>query len=236
MEESSNYTGTDSLEVMQLAVNYNKFVGNLFLNKKLSTSIKVLDIGAGIGLYTEMFRDKGYDVCCFEPDAYQSELLRKKGFKVYTSISDIPEEYFDFIYSFNVLEHIEDDHEALVLWQNKLKRGGELLIYVPAFNILFSSMDRKVCHFRRYRRKDLTAKIKKAGMEPSGRARYADSIGFFVTLVYKLINKKDGNINETSLLIYDRILFPVSKFFDLFLNRLLGKNVFIYAKRKAGIK
>ncbi|MDR0347995.1 MAG: class I SAM-dependent methyltransferase [Tannerella sp.] len=232
MKELSGYTGTDTLEVMQLAVNYNKFVGNLFLKKKFPTSIKVLDIGAGIGLYTDMFREKGYDVCCCEPDTYQSERLVKKGFKVYTSIDDVPDESFDFIYSFNVLEHIADDHEALVLWRNKLKRGGELLVYVPAFHILFSSMDRKVCHFRRYRRKSLTAKIKNAGMEPSSKARYADSIGFFVTLVYKLMNKKDGNINETGLFIYDRILFPVSRFFDLFLHRLLGKNVLIYAKRQ----
>jgi SAM-dependent methyltransferase len=92
-----------------------------------------------------------------------SEII--KGFEVYTSLDEIPDETFDWVYAFNVLEHINDDGQALAEWSTKLKTAVEsrLLIYVPAFEILFSSMDRQVGHFRRYRKKRTDSK------NPSGR-------------------------------------------------------------------
>src|SRR5689334_21663708 len=95
----------------------------------------------------------------------------------------------------------------------KLKKGGRLLVYVPAFQILFSSMDRKVGHVRRYTRQDLAEKVTAAGFRVVDNS-YVDSIGFFVTLLYKLIGSDSGDINRKALIIYDRVLFPLSRLLD----------------------
>ncbi|OAV75576.1 bifunctional 3-demethylubiquinone-9 3-methyltransferase/ 2-octaprenyl-6-hydroxy phenol methylase [Bacteroidales bacterium Barb7] len=230
---SFEYTGTDLLELMQKAVNYNAFLASLILKQQIPTSGKILDIGAGIGLFADIVRKNGYNVYCLEPDLFQANLLKEQQFTVSTNINELPDDSFDFIYALNVLEHIENDGEELLLWAKKLKKGGKLLIYVPAFHLLYSSMDKKVGHFRRYRKKDLTEKIIHAGLVPVCNAKYADSLGFFVTLLYKLINKNDGNVNKSSLIFYDRVLFPLSRLGDFLFNRLFGKNVFIIAEKSA---
>jgi hypothetical protein len=44
----TGYTGTDNLEAIQMAVNYNRFLISLITGRKVSTTDKILDIGAGI--------------------------------------------------------------------------------------------------------------------------------------------------------------------------------------------
>jgi SAM-dependent methyltransferase len=231
---SFEYTGTSHLEVMHEALKYNSFLVSLILNRTQSPQ-KMLDIGAGLGTLAEKIREAGHTVVCMEPDAQQAARLKAKGFEVHTSLDDLPDESFDWIYAFNVLEHIADDRQALKAWSMKLKKhnrgGGGMLIYVPAFEILFSSMDREVGHFRRYRKKDLTEKIRQAGLSPAANARYADSLGFWAALLYKLINKS-GRINRKNLLFYDRYCFPLSRIGDRLLDKLFGKNVFVIAEKK----
>lgn len=229
------YTGTDNLEVMQKAENYNGFLLSLIMRQQPSIAGKMLDIGAGIGLFAEAILKKGYNIHCVEPDANQASRLENKGLTVSASINGIADESFDFIYAFNVLEHIEDDRKELELWAKKLKPGGKLLIYAPAFNLLYSSMDKKVGHFRRYRRRQLSRMVVDTGLTPVGEAKYADSLGFFITLLYRLIYKKNrggGILNERTLVFYDRYLFPLSKLGDCFLYKLLGKNIFIVSEKK----
>ena len=91
-------------------------------------------------------------------------------------------------------------------------------------------MDRQVGHFRRYRKKDLTEKIRQAGLTPVGNARYADCLGFLATLLYKLTDKS-GRINRKNLIFYDRYCFPLSRIGDLLFGKLFGKNVFIIAEK-----
>ena len=134
------------------------------------------------------------------------------------------------IYSLNVLEHIEDDTAIVRELRRKLKPGGKLLIYVPAFQVLYSSMDRKVGHFRRYRLGPLCALLKSAQFEVQD-ARYVDSLGFLATLVFKLIDKGSGEINVGMLKLYDRAVFPLSRLLDLLLGRVGGKNLFVVATR-----
>jgi hypothetical protein len=66
----------------------------------------------------------------------------------------------------NVLEHIEDDHRALVNARALLEpAGGRLILLVPAHARLFSPLDEKMGHFRRYGRADLSASLERAGFE-----------------------------------------------------------------------
>jgi hypothetical protein len=127
-----------------------------------------------------------------------------------------------------VLEHIENDRESLALWAKKLKPGGKMFIYVPAFNLLYSPFDKQAGHCRRYRKKTLVNCFTEAGLQIE-KAGYADSVGFFVSLIYKLINS-DGKISNASLRLYDRFLFPVSRFCDTFCSALFGKNVYAAGK------
>jgi predicted SAM-dependent methyltransferase len=146
------------------------------------------------------------------------------------NIEDIEDNSTDFIYSLNVLEHIENDNEELKTWNKKCKSGGSVLIYVPAFKILYSSFDKAVGHHRRYTKKELVEKCEEAGFYIK-KAKYVDSLGFFIAFLYKGINR-DGKLNKRQLVFYDKFLFPVSRLFDVLFSNIFGKNVYIVAKKE----
>lgn len=223
------YTGTDNLEVMQEAKNYNKYLIELikgYTNKEAS----ILDFGAGIGTFAQDMVSQKYDVVCLETDANQCKAIEQHGIKTYQTLEHIEDKSFDFIYSLNVLEHIEDDVATLKVLKKKLKPGGLLLIYVPAFQILFSSMDEKVGHFRRYDFEGMKSLANKSDLQIK-KLFYVDSLGFFITLLYKLLGSKEGNIDKKSLIFYDKVIFPISQKADFLFNKFFGKNVYIVLKK-----
>ncbi|KAA6302706.1 MAG: Ubiquinone biosynthesis O-methyltransferase [Candidatus Ordinivivax streblomastigis] len=227
------YVGAETLEIMAGAEKYNAYLERLvlkYIESGKSGNITVLDIGAGIGTFAKKISAKGYQVHCIEPDLQQSEQIKELGLLVDTSIENIDNNSVDFIYSLNVLEHIENDEEIFKVWTGKLKQGGSILIYVPAFNVLYSSFDKSVGHFRRYRKSRLIEIFKEAGLHIE-EVRYADTIGFFVSLLYKWINKGNGKINKNSLKFYDKYLFPFNRLFDFLFSKYIGKNVFAVGKR-----
>src|SRR5262245_18529388 len=136
---------------MEEAINYNRFLGEL-ARADAMPGRTIVDFGAGIGTFSPQLATSRFPVTCVEADARLRGGLENKGLPVRGSLDELPNGSVDYLYSLNVLEHIEDDAAIVHVWARKLRPGGRLLVYVPAFNILFSSMDRKVGHFRRYKK------------------------------------------------------------------------------------
>ena len=104
------------------------------------------------------------------------------------------------------------------------------MIFVPAFPMLYSEMDRRIGHFRRYRLKALESATERAGFVVD-RASYVDSLGFFGSLVYKWLFSREGKISEWMVGTYDRYVFPVSTGLDPFAGRIFGRNAIVLAHR-----
>lgn len=223
------YSGRDNLDVMACAHNYNRYLMSLILQcfEKRQT---LVDFGAGNGTFAAPAAASGYNMICIETDPILCQALADRKLNVQQNLETVPDGSLPGIYSFNVLEHIEDDDSILNMWHRKLSPGGKLLVYVPAFPLLYSSMDRKVGHHRRYRKAELSDKLVRAGFMVE-KIRYADSIGFLASIAYRLFDKGNGNIDPGSLRLYDRWVFPVSLGLDNFLHALLGKNVYAVAHK-----
>lgn len=76
-----------------------------------------------------------------------------------------PEAKYDLVCAFEVLEHIEDDHGALIDWAARVRPGGHLMISVPAFRNRYGPSDELAGHFRRYDPDDLRQVIQSVGFE-----------------------------------------------------------------------
>ena len=74
-------------------------------------------------------------------------------------------EEFDVIGAFDVIEHIEEDEKVLNQIYNACKPGGGVIITVPQHPSLWSEVDVFSQHKRRYTKKELVSKIKRAGFE-----------------------------------------------------------------------
>lgn len=223
------YTGTDNLEILKLAHNYNSFLVNR-VGAFWNGTGTALDFGAGIGSFALPLKGLGREVFCVETDRALSLRLKSEGFKTGSSLEEFGPSRFSYIYTLNVLEHIQEDSKILKGMFDSLKPGGRVYIYVPAFNLIFSSMDKKVGHIRRYRRSGLVKMLKSLGYEVE-HSRYVDSLGFLVTLVYMAIGSRKGDLNPKAVVIFDRVIFPLSRFCDNVLGFFFGKNLEVVARR-----
>ena len=132
-----------------------------------------------------------------------------------------------------MLEHIEDDVQALSDLCNSLSDNGTLVIYVPAFQILFSDLDRKVGHYRRYQKRELKYKLRNSCFKIE-KIEYVDSIGFFAAFAIRLLGWRElGNLgNSRSLRFYDKFIFPISKSMDFIgFKYLFGKNLYVVGRK-----
>ncbi len=71
--------------------------------------------------------------------------------------------HFDIIGVFDVLEHIEEDELVLAQAHRALRAGGGLMATVPQHPFLWSQYDEHAHHVRRYRARELRARVIAAG-------------------------------------------------------------------------
>jgi 2-polyprenyl-3-methyl-5-hydroxy-6-metoxy-1,4-benzoquinol methylase len=200
---------------------------------------KMLEVGAGTGTITRKLADR-YPSCrlvALEPARNMVE-----GLTAYAALSDRVtvhqetlldyvrrhERDFDAVLYLNVLEHVEDDAHELRVAAEVLRSGGALLVFGPALESLYSDLDYKAGHYRRYSLSQLCRLTEAAGLVVVS-ARYFDVLGvapYYV--VYKLLRQTD--ISGSTMWGYDWIVVPLSRFLQRVLRRPpLGKNVVLIA-------
>jgi hypothetical protein len=97
--------------------------------------------------------------------------------------------------------------------------------------MIWTTLDDKVGHLRRYTAKTLTQHLDAAGFKVE-RIGYRDSVGFLLAILFKIIGSKSGIPSDRSLLIFDRVLFPISRLLDLLASPFFGKNVLAIARKR----
>ncbi len=235
-----SYSGTQLLSDIELYLRkysfyvYSKISEPFLLNSFNDNS--VLDFGAGTGTIAKLWKTHlGVSPLCVELDLQLASGLREAGFETHHKLT-ILNKKFQFIYSANVIEHIEDDVVALAQLSRVLEINGLLCIYVPAFPILFSELDRKVGHYRRYTKETLNLALNNGGFDVV-KSEYCDSLGFLITFVLKSLGFSFGGARIASRIlmkVYDSSIFPFSILLDrIGFNKYFGKNLFVIAKLKS---
>lgn len=223
------YTGDDYLAALENAKNYNAYIASEIAKFLRNEDEKIIDFGAGTGMLARIVQAKtGKCIQCLEPaDNLQS--FHPNG--TLKSLQEVDNGAVDFIYSSNVLEHIQDDKAIIADMERVLRHGGRLVLYLPAFSYLFSAMDRKVGHYRRYNKRMIKA-LFDGGSWTIKKLRYVDCLGFPGTLWFKAFGPRGGEFRRTPLLFYDRAVFPLSRALDIATGGILfGKNILACAEK-----
>ena len=163
-------TGELTLQLLRKAHKYNRWVYELI---RPYLGHDILEIGAGIGNMTRHYLSHG-SITATDISPYCIRELRRT-FSEYPQVRvdelDISRnsyprtEIYDTIVCLNVLEHVEDDVEALRHMRSLLKPGGRLVLYVPSNPRLYCEIDRGVGHHRRYLLDELRDKMLRAGFK-----------------------------------------------------------------------
>lgn len=233
------YVGKD-LEAMSFAVNYHKWILDeftAFLGKN------IIEVGAGTGSFSEMIlQTEPETLSLVEPSDLYNELTdnisqpeNRTRINFYNSIfSAVAAEIADrkkpdSIIYVNVLEHIEDDEAELDLIYKTLIPGGRAFIFVPALELLYGEFDRKLGHFRRYRKSELEEKCRNAGFKILT-SKYFDFAGVLPWYVkYRLLNSVELGGGAVSL--YDKVVVPIFRRIESAVNVPVGKNILLVAEK-----
>ena len=134
---------------------------------------RILDVGCAIGNITQYYADRelviGVDVVPEELEIAR-ERFADKQFEAYQvdvsseALLQFRSRQLDTAVCLNVLEHVEDDVQALRNMRDTLVPGGHICLLVPVNKWLFGPMDAVDHHFRRYTRQEINAKIAEAGL------------------------------------------------------------------------
>lgn len=217
------YSGKDNLDLMSLSVHYNSAIYQ-WLVEGLPSGASVLDFGAGKGEFCNRLLE--YEIKAVELDEDMHASIRCPAFRDVSSLT----EKFDLIYSVNVLEHIDDDSSAVRQLAPLLSKNGVMKIFVPARQELYSNMDRTVGHIRRYSVDAIKCLATDNGLQVVS-CRYFDFAGYFAALLYKLMNR-EAVFNAKTVLLYDRIIFPISRLCDMLtFGHVIGKNIILEARK-----
>jgi SAM-dependent methyltransferase len=202
---------------------------------------RVLEVGAGMGTITRRLveLDPELSIVALEPagnvfgDLASFAALTPRVSAAQQTLAEYlttPEEPFDAVVYLNVLEHVEDDAVELRLAAAALRPGGALLVFGPALEWLYSELDYKAGHYRRYSVARLRRLARAAGFEILS-LRYFDVVGVLPYLVaYRLLRRPA--ISGSTLWGYDRLLVPVSRQLQRALPRPpLGKNLVLVARK-----
>ena len=194
----------------------------------------ILEIGAGCGSFTRNYvRPDHKNITLTELDNINIQELNQKfknfkNIKVLDKIINKIKNEFDVILYLHVLEHIKNDENEIKEATKRLKKGGHLLIMVPAHQKIYGNLDRAVGHYRRYEReffKEELLDLKRVKLLS------LDIIGYLLYFLNKIFFKKEIFPSNLKIFIWDKICTPLSIIADRLTNYKYGKCIIAIYKK-----
>jgi SAM-dependent methyltransferase len=131
---------------------------------------RFVEMGAGTGHMTRLFLERGFTGACHDLGEDSRQMMRRnladagERMVVVDDLSELPPDGFDYLFAFEVLEHIEPDLQVLREWMRYLKPGGRVLLSVPAHARKYGRSDELVGHVRRYEKEQLHRLMHESGI------------------------------------------------------------------------
>lgn len=217
-------------------VSRNSIILNLIKKyKSEDKKLKILDVGCACGNLLFYLREKGFENL-YGID-YNKKLIENIDFKDIkvaecdAKKTDFQEDFFDVIISSDSLEHMDDDLAVLSEMRRILNKDGILIVFVPAFNFLWSYHDVINRHKRRYNLRDLYKKVETTGFRVK-KISYWNFFMFFpavlVRFLKNILSVKSNDFYRIPSFINDLIIsiLSVENFLLKFFNFPLGVSVF----------
>lgn len=234
----TSYVG-DELEILSDTGRYHRWIVEQF---SPYLDGKIIEIGAGLGTLSRYWQPYVEEMHLVEPaenlfSALQKTYGQQRNVALHRgnlqqAIAQQPAlsyQAFDAAIMINVLEHIEDDAGTLTTLHRMLRSRGYLLVFVPAMQALYGSLDIKFSHYRRYERSDLALLAKTAGFEII-HLYYFDAAGvapwWFVNRVLKA-----SRLSPSMARVYDRFVVPFARIMEQKWHPPFGKNLVLIARK-----
>ena len=136
----------------------------------LSRNAAILDVGTSTGTNLRMLRRMGFvDVTGLDQSEEAIRYCAEKGLGLVRrgDVCSLPfsDNSFDLVLATDVLEHVAADTVAMAEIRRVVRPQGYALLTVPTFPLLWGLQDNVAHHLRRYRLRELLAKLQAAGLQ-----------------------------------------------------------------------
>jgi SAM-dependent methyltransferase len=182
----------------ELEDHYWWFVGRRSLALRLVRNLihtrggcQILDLGCGTGAVSKELQTIGQTTGLdFSVQALDFCRGRSLSRLIQGTAESLPfaADAFDAIVSLDVFEHLPNDDAAFHESFRVLAPGGILVLSVPAFRSLWGPHDVALHHFRRYRRSEVSAKLRSAGFDVA-RNSYSVFLLFPLVVLTRIVEK-----------------------------------------------
>jgi ubiquinone/menaquinone biosynthesis C-methylase UbiE len=201
---------------------------------------KVLEIGGGIGNFTADLARVAESVVSLEPNAYcHTQLADKVKSLANVTVYNITAEDLDHKVAadyradtavcMNVLEHLKDDEAAVKTFSRRLKRGGRLVLLIPAVPWAFGEVDRRLGHYRRYSKTSVRALMQKTGLTLV-KLRYFNFIGLWGWLWNARVARSTSQ-NDSQIHFFDHYIVPWQSRLERAIPPPIGQSLLVVARK-----
>ncbi|WP_341915038.1 class I SAM-dependent methyltransferase [Polaromonas sp. YR568] len=203
--------------------------------------VNILDIGCGSGLMLCALADVGQtfgmdmsdEAINFSKEIFKGQV--EKGFL--PDQVPYPENFFHLITALDVIEHVDEDVNALRAMRSRLTANGKAIITVPAYMFLWSAFDEMNEHKRRYTLTELKTKLMQAGFTIE-KISYFNTILFPIVFLVRMFNNilgRDGasDVDMPSAPVNSllRWIFGLEKYLLKILNLPFGVSILAVVKK-----
>ena len=186
---------------------------------------RVLDVGCGSGVTLILLQELGWKVYGLEIDKNAVKIARARGLgnvKIggYERIADFPNNYFDCIRMYHVIEHLPEPYRCLQIIYKKLRPGGEIVLGTPNADSLISRLFGKLWynldiprHLFVFSPKTLSKIVTRAGFSYTI-VSYCSADGLGRSIIYTLndVFNLKMDTNKFTLLFF--VLYPIEWILD----------------------
>jgi GT2 family glycosyltransferase/SAM-dependent methyltransferase len=229
----------DTLALLSDANAYNEW---MFDTIRPFLGRRIIEIGSGIGNFTGAILTTGAtDIVVTDTSQPYLQRLADRmdgDARIATQVWNLNEPPASGLNGFaetavclNVLEHIENDVDAMRNILASLAPGGRLVALVPAKRWLFGTLDERLGHFRRYEREEFEQKIVQAGFEIE-KMLWLNAVGIVGWFANSRILKHE-TIPRRHIRVFERLV-PFARALDSVATSLVGGLSLICIARRPG--
>jgi len=228
---SPDYTVEDQ-QRMSKAKNYFDWQGRL-VTRELGQ--RVVEVGCGLGNFTRLLLDREVVIALdTEPACIERITARYADHSnLHAFVCDAGSRVFPDLSRFrpdscvclNVLEHIEDDRQAIHNMAAVLGPGGVIVLIVPAFEVLYGPIDRNLGHYRRYSLDTVRKLADDAGLHIR-KSNYMNAVGFFGWWANARIFKREAQ-SEGQIEFFDQRIVPLMSRLEAIAPPPFGQSLFV---------